>query len=84
MRACAFEFVLQLALLQPLQPAAELEEALELSRLARKICGGGGAGDDDANFNDASAVDIDAGAGAFESMLERWRARVFLPFFVDA
>ena len=62
------------ALLQPLQPAAELEEALELSRLARKICGGGG-NDDDANFNDASAVDIDAGAGALESMLERWRAR---------
>ena len=26
-------------------------------------------------MNDASAVDIDAGAGALESMLERWRAR---------
>ena len=72
------------ALLQPLQPAAELEEALELTRLCRRICANGvngangGANDgryDDRYGGDASAFDIDAGAGALEALLERWRAR---------
>ena len=68
------------ALLQPLQPAAELEEALELTRLCRRICANGvngangGANDgryDDRYGGDASAFDIDAGAGALEALLER-------------
>ena len=58
------------ALLQPLQPAAELEEALELTRACRRICGV-----NESRGGDASAFDIALGASALEAMLERWRAR---------